>query len=94
MFFKRFASSLFIGGVLLLSLFEASASPTLAPASIGDCQGVYVIKFANSPYNGDADEIIEGDTFDGEHFELGAYCGLEIHGDNEDNTIIGSHGDD
>ncbi|RMG84577.1 MAG: calcium-binding protein [Chloroflexi bacterium] len=47
-----------------------------------------------SPYTGSYDEEVQADTYDGSSFALGSYCGLIIHGNNNDNTITGSAGDD
>ncbi|MBN1284547.1 MAG: hypothetical protein JXB47_04035, partial [Anaerolineae bacterium] len=55
-----------------------------------------VVVLAGSPYTGPRDLDVEGDNFEFEEdtFDLGAACGLEIHGNANANFIYAGPGDD
>jgi len=74
---------------------EDVASPCLTIASVDDNGCVtLVVVLQNSPYTGDADISVGSDDFDGSTVNLGTVCGLEIHGNDNDNFIVGSLGND
>lgn len=53
---------------------------------------ILVVVLQGSPYAGVAHINVAADDFDGSL--LGMYCGLEIHGNDNDNLILGSPGND
>jgi Ca2+-binding RTX toxin-like protein len=74
---------------------EDVASPCLAIASVDENGCVtLVVVLQNSPYTGSADINVGSDDFDTSMVNLGTICGLEIHGNDNDNFIIGSMGSD
>jgi Ca2+-binding RTX toxin-like protein len=74
---------------------EDVASPCLTIASVDDNGCVtLVVVLQSSPYTGDADISVGSDDFDGSAVNLGTICGLEIHGNDNDNFIVGSMGND
>jgi hypothetical protein len=74
---------------------EDIATPCLTLASVDEDGCVtLVVVLQNSPYTGDADIDVGSDDFDGSTVNLGTICGLEIHGSDNDNLIVGSLGDD
>jgi len=73
---------------------EDVASPCMTIALVdGDCLTLIVV-LQGSSYTGTGDINVGSDDFDGTTVNLGTYCGLEIHGNDNDNFLIGSAGGD
>ena len=53
-----------------------------------------IIALVGSPFAGNADIVEASNNYDGSSFDLGGKCGLEIHGNNNDNFLIGSASSD
>jgi Ca2+-binding RTX toxin-like protein len=74
---------------------EDIASPCLTLALVdGDGCVTLVVVLQNSPYTGNGDINVGSDDFDSSTANLGKICGLEIHGNDNDNFIVGSMGND
>lgn len=67
---------------------------SLDPAVIEDDCPRIVVVLEGSPYTGPRDLDVSGDNFDGGEIELGDACGLEIHGNDNDNSLYAGPGDD
>jgi hypothetical protein len=65
-----------------------------AKVSVFMNNGRLVIVLQNSPYTGAYTKLVAADSYDGSAEELQGASGLEIHGNNLENYIIGSPGAD
>ena len=56
--------------------------------------GRLVIMMEGSPYTGQYARLVQGNNYDGTNEDLMGAVGLEIHGNNNNNVIVGSNGSD
>ena len=79
--------------LMLTALLVLGAALPVA-AQGASCQDPFVVVLPDSPYNGAADLVFDQDDYDARNVKLGDLCGLVIHGNDRDNRIFGSAGDD
>ena len=84
-------------GLLVLSLLLLlTGLVTQAQSDVtfdADCTYLVVV-LSGSSYSGEADITIAGNHYDGSGQDLGEHCGLEIHGNDNANVLVGSSAHD